>query len=641
MVSSVLTLLLTLPLGATPIEGGLLSTTIEPLDTSAGDQFDPHVDGDVMAYSSDQGTAATREIRFYRYDTATGGAIDNTLPGGQYTTDLLSGVNQGRIAFTRIFPVGRSAIFLFDATTPTVPPVEIAPDPTSNRSSVAVGGDSVLFGDYGVEAAGEMMHVDLPSGVVTRLTNDGYYDTNPAVSPDGAVLAWEKCPTSLFSCEVWVATRQGGAWVTSLVGQMPSSNANTDGTLVVYQATRAGSLTGQDIFMRSVTGGVEEALELPGYQVNPSIRGRVIAFESRADGEANRDIFLYDRDTNVLYQVTDTEDFNETLNDVTVLSDGRVRLVWSVNDDPDFLNRNIYTTTFTLPDDGGTGGGGGSGGGAGTGGGAGEGGGAGAGGGSGTGGGGACQSRTVTLTAERRYNPSRWDDANANFSTPFAFALPASLPVTSGNAGNQWAELTLHAPDGCQVTCRYKGGASREHPVNAGDVAAGLSYGFYGCSGKGSSLHAGSLVEVKRLRLRVEKGDSHRGKTTASVALGEVCGGTPTAFCAHRPPHHGHHHHHHRGCYHGGGHSLWKGAHRLVGPGLKRIDVEAVTPESFGTVQQGLDAGDEPQAAGCSSTGGALVWPLALCLVAFTALSRPTPKPIRLRIRAWRHRLRR
>jgi len=64
-------------------------------------------------------------------------------------------------------------------------------------------------------------------------------------------------------------------------------------------------------------------------------------FEDRAGGPG--DIFAYVIATNTLYQVTSTPNIDDTLDDVSVLSNGDVRVVWSSLES----DNNVYATTFT------------------------------------------------------------------------------------------------------------------------------------------------------------------------------------------------------------------------------------------------------------------------------------------------------
>ena len=104
---------------------------------------------------------------------------------------------------------------------------------------------------------------------------------------------------------------------------------------------------------------------------------------------------------------------------------------------------------------------------------------------------------TVTLDATRTYSPSRWTDGTARFDAGAYATIPASLPVTVGNAGNQWAWVTF-APDAggaaslaYPVRCRYRGGAHGPNPTSPSDVAAGLSYAFVDCQRPCTDAHDG------------------------------------------------------------------------------------------------------------------------------------------------------
>jgi hypothetical protein len=75
---------------------------------------------------------------------------------------------------------------------------------------------------------------------------------------------------------------------------------------------------------------------MAGDQINPSISGSLIAFES--DG----DIFVYDMATNTLYQVTNTPSIVESLADLWLAPDGFVRVVYTAQE----TDRNVYVKTF-------------------------------------------------------------------------------------------------------------------------------------------------------------------------------------------------------------------------------------------------------------------------------------------------------
>lgn len=63
------------------------------------------------------------------------------------------------------------------------------------------------------------------------------------------------------------------------------------------------------------------------------------------------------------------------------------------------------------------------------------------------------------LAATQHYSPTRWDDGV--IADRVIVTVPSSLTVTAGNAGRQWATLTLFRTDTLDtVVCRYRGGAA-------------------------------------------------------------------------------------------------------------------------------------------------------------------------------------
>ncbi len=136
---------------------------------------------------------------------------------------------------------------------------------------------------------------------------------------------------------------------------------------------------------------------------------------------------------------------------------------------------------------------------------------------------------SLTVTASRTYSPSRWTDGTASFPGGSVVTIPAALPVTEGNAGNQWAWLTFtESGSGDEIRCRYRGGASTANPRTPADVAAGLSYDFSDCQRRGApdpALVAGASIDASSLVLRVQHGSTRypdrrcRAVTRVSVDL--------------------------------------------------------------------------------------------------------------------------
>jgi Tol biopolymer transport system component len=574
--------LLTVVLTILPVSGGTLTPPKILIDGAAGNQFDPHVDLDLAAYSN-AGTSTfgpVEEIRYYSFSTAVTGAIPNTLADGGLSRDMLSDVDQGRIVFTRFYDLAGSAgIVLFDVASGTQ--TELAPPVGTLRYGVALGSQTAVYVDYGLSTngTGEVVLVNLGTNTTTRLTNDDVADQNPAVAPDGNTVTWDRCPISDANCDIYTATRSGSIWVIQQISSslLRETSPDTNGTQVVFERETGGA-TGIDLVLAPVTGGAETVIELPGDQRNVSIRGQVVAFENRAVGASRSDIMILDLTTNRLFQVTDTPAINETLNDVTLLPTGEVRIVWQADDSADGTT-NIYGSTFSLPAapvvdagvpdagvptvDAGVP---------------------------------SCTPRSATLEATRFYAPSRWVDGTASFAPALQFTIPATLPVVQGASAHGWASLSFVSGNKT-TTCIYRGGPTAAvysffrcsqstgnggggHDDDDDDDDDHDGHGHCGGNGNGNgnghgrhytpAPHAGSLVSATNLKLHVQNGDRSLG-------------------------------------------------------GLVRVRLVLTEAGTCSTSTHPLEAGapEGPQAAGCSSSGGTLAPMLAMLFFAAMLLRRP------------------
>jgi len=332
-----LTMLLPQALGAiVPVSYAPVALVPVDINLGAGDQYDPHVSGDWVAYTSGA------EIRYFNFSTN----VDAAIPLGGAARDLLAGVSGSKIAFSRVIVGVKVAVMVFDAAAPGTPPVEINPAAATTRFGAAIGGQTVAYIDFGLQANGELVIHDLGTSASTRMTNDTSVDGNPMVSDDGTVVVWEHCVSSLTNCDIWQAVKTNATWVASVVSDStsPEGNPDSNGTLVVYDSQRSGK---SSIFMRPVAGGAEVELEFPGVQRDPRIAGDFIVFQSAATIFDTSDIYIYDTVNNRLFQITDTPLVTEQLNDITVLPDGRVRVVWSSDEDGD--TRNVKSATLRFP----------------------------------------------------------------------------------------------------------------------------------------------------------------------------------------------------------------------------------------------------------------------------------------------------
>jgi len=318
-------------LGVAPSDGGVLVLVPVTINASAGDQFDPHVSGDISAYTDGV------TIRYYNFSLGS----DDRIPELLGATDSLSGVSDGRIVFSRFESSGRAPILVFDVATTTT--TEVDPQSFPARTSASIGSDTVAFIDQDMAAGGELV-ASVLAGATNRVTTDTRLDRRPSVAPLGDLIVYESCQSSALNCDIRQAGWNGSTWtITNLTTNSdPESNPDTDGVVVVYDSTRGGE---RDIYSQSVGGGTELILSLAGEQRNPSVNAGVVAFES-AQGDGAADLFVYEIASSRLFRVTNTAGVNETLNDVTVLPDGRVRVVWASGVPG---SRDVFGATFELP----------------------------------------------------------------------------------------------------------------------------------------------------------------------------------------------------------------------------------------------------------------------------------------------------
>lgn len=346
MISTTLAALHLLPalaLAVTPNPGPSLSVTRTTVNAGSGDQFDPSVSGDLTAYSNSVSGSTT--IHYFDFAAGEDHEISNLLPGGARSYDYLSDINGSTVVFTRVVS-GKLSINAFDVST-SGPVIELDPTSGSKRAGAAIGGKLVAWVDFGLGAGSEIVLYHLGSGAKSRLTSDALYDLEPAVSPSGSVVAFQKCVSPISTCDIYQAVSTGADWVVSQVTSTPEreSSPDTNGTVVVYDAIRAESSTGKDIYWTPVAGGAEQQLALPGEQRNPNISGGLIAFESIAPGDDFPDLFVYDLSSNNLYRLTNTPSGDEFLNDISLTPSGLIRVVWMTVEN----DANVYSLSFTPP----------------------------------------------------------------------------------------------------------------------------------------------------------------------------------------------------------------------------------------------------------------------------------------------------
>jgi hypothetical protein len=316
---------------ASPVDGGPI-TTIFPvlINGGSGDQYFPHVDGDLVSYTSNN------TIRVYDFFSGD----DSVVPVAADSADQLSDVSNGRVLLSRLdLNTLNQSVLVYDVGTGTLDVVD--PQPNPYRWLPAIGADTVAFIDTTLSYELFAAHL---GGSAVHITNDTRLDFEPQVAPLGNLIVYQSCETSLSNCDIHQATFGGSSWaVTALTTNAdPEANPDTDGGIVVYDAIRSGE---RDIRWQPVGGGPEQVLTLPGEQRNPSVSAGVILFESVAPGDSAADLWVYEISTHRLFRITSTP-FDESLSDISVLGDGRVRVVWTSGSVGD---RDVYGATMELP----------------------------------------------------------------------------------------------------------------------------------------------------------------------------------------------------------------------------------------------------------------------------------------------------
>jgi hypothetical protein len=319
-------------LAIVPIDGGTPQVLPVPIDVGPGDQYDPHVSDDIASYTSEL------SIRYYNFFSGD----NDQVPAPLDAIDHLSDVSGGKIAFIRDESSGRSPVELYDIAAGTT--TEIGPAvPFPACTQPAIGGSTVAFIDLSV-ASGELYAARL-GGLMQRVTTDTRVDQRPGVAPSGDIVVYESCTASPSNCDIHQAAWTGVTWVVTplTTNSEPEANPDSDGSFVVYDATRAGE---RDVYWQLTGGGPEQRLELSGEQRNPSVRNGVVLFESMAVGQSVADLWAYQIATNRLFRITSTP-VDETLNDITVLGDDSFRIVWTMGVAG---ARDVIGATLVLPD---------------------------------------------------------------------------------------------------------------------------------------------------------------------------------------------------------------------------------------------------------------------------------------------------
>ena len=115
-------------MAVSPIDGIPVTLLPVPINTSTGDQYDPHVSGDLVSYTSDD------NIRYYDFFTGN----DAQVPAPLDAIDHLSDVSNGKIVYSRDEASGRSPIMVFDTVGNLGTEVDPQPAPLRTQGAICM-----------------------------------------------------------------------------------------------------------------------------------------------------------------------------------------------------------------------------------------------------------------------------------------------------------------------------------------------------------------------------------------------------------------------------------------------------------------------------------------------------------------------
>lgn len=325
----------------------LLPGTLRVVDAGVDNQVDPHIDGNLVAYTNVDVNGLPL-IKYFDLATNSGDFVPFLPPEESFLPD----VSEGRVVYTslNLSDDGTQVISrlkIFDTATGTVSAVT-----DGNRHvNSTVAGDLIAFEDRSFSnGETEIAVYDLANQITSRLTDDTLLDLDPAVTPTGDAVVFQKCESTVpfeqpINCDIYKSVRTApGVFTTSQLTSNPveERNVDTNGALVVYES---GIGSERNIAYKPLSGGEEIQLDLPGEQRNPSIAANLISFESHTSS-GTIDVFVYDTTDNRLFRITETP-ADKSLNDIT-FSGGQFTVVFGVAGAQGDID--ILAFTFELPE---------------------------------------------------------------------------------------------------------------------------------------------------------------------------------------------------------------------------------------------------------------------------------------------------
>ena len=167
----------------TPLNGGNAGGTTVTINNGPGDQTDPHVSGDLIAYTD---AAPGGRIHYYDFGTS----VDLTVPAPAGAIDALSDVSGSRIAFVR------ASLGVQDHRCVRRAERDAGRDRSAGRLRPLLHRDRRHHGRLSGRPAGngdiEVADVAAPTAAFQNLSASPEYDGQPEVAPQGDLVVWER-----------------------------------------------------------------------------------------------------------------------------------------------------------------------------------------------------------------------------------------------------------------------------------------------------------------------------------------------------------------------------------------------------------------------------------------------------------------
>jgi beta propeller repeat protein len=276
------------------------------LTTSAADQLDPAISGDIVVYTD----ARNLDMDIYAYNISSGVELQITSGGGD---QMLSDVSGNLVVYTD-FGMGNADVCVFNLT--SLQTVRLANSSANQRKPTVSGTRVVYEDDRNVDW--DIYMTSLVTMVETRLTGSPANQRNPVIQ--GPYVVWEDYRAGNADVHLLNLKEMEETAVTNWTSQ--ETDPTVEGDIVSFFSS---NFSVGDVFYYQISTGETVAVTAgPDFERNPVVSGDRVTYESYADGNAH--VWLYSVSLGLGHQLT-TALANQYLHDTsgnrTVYTDDR------------------------------------------------------------------------------------------------------------------------------------------------------------------------------------------------------------------------------------------------------------------------------------------------------------------------------